>query len=92
VYFCCGDCVPKYKASPAKYRAKLEASYTYQTRCPVSGKKIDPAAYVDLKTGERIYLCCEDCGAKVSKEPEKYAPKLAEQGVNLDLKKLKGGD
>lgn len=92
IYFCCEDCIPKYKASPARYKARLEASYTYQTRCPVSGKRISPTAYVDLKTGQRIYLCCDDCGDKLLAQPEKYAPKLAEQGIRLDLKKLKGGE
>lgn len=90
VHFCCERCISKYQQDPDKYRAKLEASYTYQTRCPVSGDKIDPTAYVDLPSGERIYLCCPGCGEKLLKEPAKYAPKLSEQGVNIDLKKLEG--
>jgi YHS domain-containing protein len=90
VNFCCKDCPPKYGKDPAKYKAKLEASYTYQTKCPVSGDKIDPTAFTDLSTGQRIYLCCAGCGEKLLKDPAKYAPKLAEQGVNVDVKKLKG--
>jgi hypothetical protein len=90
VYFCCKDCIPKYEKDPAKYRAKLEASYTYQTKCPVSGDKIDPTAFTDLPTRQRIYLCCAGCGEKLLNDPAKYAPKLAEQGVNVDVKKLKG--
>jgi YHS domain-containing protein len=87
--FCCQYCPPRYLKDPAKYKAKLEASYTYQTRCPVSGEKINPTAFVDL-AGQRIYLCCKGCSEKLTKDPAKYAPKLAEQGVKLDLKKLAG--
>jgi YHS domain-containing protein len=89
VNFCCKNCPAKYEQDPAKYKAKLEASYTYQTRCPVSGEKIDPAAYVDLTTGQRIYLCCKGCGEQLTKDPAKYTASLAEQGIKLDLKKLK---
>ncbi|MBN2561830.1 MAG: hypothetical protein JXQ75_12965 [Phycisphaerae bacterium] len=89
VSFCCEDCVGKYQQDPAKYRAKLEASYTYQVRCPVMGGKIDPKSYTDLPTGERVYLCCPGCESKLLTDPEKYAPSLAKQGVNIDVKKLK---
>lgn len=87
--FCCQDCPAKYQRNPAKYQAAREAGYTYQTRCPVSEEKIDPTAFVDLGTGQRIYICCPGCGEKLTKNPAKYAPKLEEQGVKLDLKKLK---
>ncbi len=86
IHFCCENCPPKYV--PSRDKAKLEASFTYQTRCPVSGEKIDPTAFVDL-AGRRIYLCCKGCGEKLTKDPAKYASKLAEQGVKLDLKELK---
>jgi YHS domain-containing protein len=86
--FCCKDCPAKYEQNPAKYNGALEAGYTYQTHCPVSGEKIDPTAFVDLETGQRIYLCCKGCGEKLTKDPAKYAPKLEDQGIKLDLKKL----
>ncbi len=88
VSFCCADCVSKYQQDVAKYRAKLEASYTYQVRCPVMGGKIDPGSYTDLPTGERVYFCCQGCETKLLKDPAKYAPKLAEQGVHIDVRKL----
>lgn len=84
VYFCCTRCRAKYAKDPAKYAAKLAASYTYQTRCPVSGDKIDPASYTDLPTGQRVYFCCEDCKKPFMSKLEKYAPKLAEQGIHID--------
>ncbi len=89
VYFCCDDCKGKYENEPARYAAKLEASYTYQTRCPVLGREINPTAFTDLPTGERIYFCCPGCDTKLLADPEKYAPKLEEQGINIDVKKLK---
>jgi YHS domain-containing protein len=89
INFCCKNCPAKYEQNPAQYKAQLEAAYTYQTRCPVSDEKIDPTAYVDLATGQRIYLCCQGCGEKLGKDPAKYAPSLAKQGIRLDLNKLK---
>jgi len=89
VYFCCGGCKGKYDKDPTKYATKLEASYTYQTRCPVMGGEINPTAFTDLPTGERIYFCCPGCDKKLLADPEKYAPKLAAQGINLDVNKLK---
>lgn len=88
VTFCCEKCAAAYEKEPAKYETKLRACFTYQTICPVGGEKIDPTAFVDLPTGERIYTCCKKCGASLLADPAKYAPKLAEQGINLDLKKL----
>lgn len=88
VYFCCEPCVPKYDTEPAKYQAKLEASYTYQTKCPITGEKIKPTVFADLPTGQRVYFCCPGCDKKLLADPEKYAPKLAAQGINLDVKKL----
>lgn len=89
VYFCCADCKAKFADDPAAYHAKLEASYTYQTKCPVMGGDIDPASYSDLPTGERVYFCCKGCDSKLRSDPEKYAPKLAAQGINIDVAKLK---
>ncbi len=89
VYFCCKNCRKKYQADPAKYRAALEGSYTYQTMCPVSDEPIVPGVFTDLPTGQRIYFCCKGCDRKLLKNPEKYAPKLEKQGVYLDVKKLK---
>lgn len=88
VYFCCPKCPDAYKKEPAKYKAKLAASYTYQTKCPVSGEGIDPAAFVDLADGTRVYCCCTKCIEKVKAEPGKYADKLAAQGTHLNMKKL----
>lgn len=88
VYFCCAGCKGKYEKNPSKFAGKVAASYTYQTRCPVTGDEIDPTVYTDLSTGQRIYFCCNGCEGKLLANPEKYAPKLAAQGINIDPAKL----
>ncbi len=89
IYFASADDKKTYEADPAKYAAKLADSYTYQTRCPVSGEEIDPAAFSDLPTGQRIYFCCMDCPKELLADPAKFAPKLAEQGMPIDPKAMK---
>lgn len=88
VYFCCDKCKAAYEADPAKHDAKLEGSYSYQTKCPVMGKGIDAKSFVDLATGQRVYLCCQMCDKKLTATPEKYAANLEAQGVYLDVKRL----
>jgi YHS domain-containing protein len=88
IAFCCKNCVAKYEKDPDAYQGKLADSYTYQTRCPVTGNKIDPAAHGDLPTGERIYYCCKACEPKLVKDPARYRDKLAEQGINIDPKAI----
>ena len=87
IEFCCKDCVSAFEKDPAKYKAKLEASYTYQTKCPVTGEKINPLRFVDLPSGQRVYLCCPGCMPKFKKDPAKYAPQLGAQGIKIEVKK-----
>ncbi len=89
VAFCCGKCRSTFTAAPAKFSAKLAGSYTYQTICPVMGEEIDPESWIDLPTGQRIYLCCPPCGKKLMKNPDKYADKLAAQGMPINVAKIK---
>ncbi len=89
VYFCCADCKSKYEAAPQKYAKRLEAAYTYQTRCPVMGGEIDPEVYTDLPGGKRVYFCCKGCEDKLLSNPQKYARKLAEQGTIIDVDKIR---
>lgn len=92
IAFCTRDCQAKYADHPGAFRAKLADSYTYQTRCPISGERIQPDAFTDLSSGQRIYFCCASCGDKLLKDPAKYAPKLEEQGVRIDPKKVTAAD
>lgn len=87
VYTCCNNCKSRYAANPGKYAAKLAASYTYQTKCPVMGGDINPAVFGDLPSGQRIYYCCANCDKKLQKNPAQYAAKLAEQGIKLTVNK-----
>ncbi len=87
VEFCCKKCVAVYEKDPAKYKSKLAASYTYQTRCPVSGEPIDPTASTKLSTGETVHFCCPKCVGKFKAEPSKYAKALEAQGYLLDVEK-----
>ncbi|MDX2198749.1 MAG: hypothetical protein SF069_07230 [Phycisphaerae bacterium] len=91
IAFCSKACQAKHAEHPGAFKAKLADSYTYQTRCPISGEKIQPNVFVDLSTGQRIYFCCASCGDKLLKDPAKYAPKLQEQGVMIDPKKITPG-
>ena len=89
VSFCCKDCVKAFTANPGKYKAALAASYTYQTTCPVMGGKVSPDASSVLPDGTKVYYCCMGCEKKLLAEPEKYAAKLAAQGINIDPAKIK---
>jgi len=92
IYFCCDNCKAKYEADPAKYKAQLAASYTYQTHCPVKGGEIDPAVSTKLPTGQRVFFCCKGCEGKFLKNPAEYAPKLAAQGYPVDIEKLQAAE
>ncbi len=92
VYFCCKDCPDVYEKNPEKYQGRLLSSYTYQTRCPVMGGKIDPQAFVDLTNGHRVYFCCKGCDEKFLENPAKYMPNLEKQGISFDPDKVKKAD
>jgi len=54
-----------------------------QKTCPVMGGKINKALYFDYQ-GQRIYVCCAGCIAKIKANPDKYIKALEKQGVALD--------
>jgi YHS domain-containing protein len=81
IYFCCDDCKAKYEAEPAKYKANLANSYTYQVKCPVMSKPITPKWSIKLEGGETVYFCCGRCPGPYAKDPERYAPGLTAQGL-----------
>lgn len=89
VYFCCEDCISRFNEAPDKHKKALANSYTYQTKCPVMGGSINPKSFSILPTGEKIYYCCPGCENKLLADPAKYAPKLAAQGIVIDVNKLK---
>ncbi len=91
IYFCCKGCVAKFDKNPKKYAAKLAASYTYQTKCPVMGGDINPAVFSTLPDGRKVYHCCAGCEKPFFKDPAKYVAKLAAQGMKIDPEKIKAG-
>lgn len=89
ISFCCDKCVAKFNKTPAKFAAKLAASYTYQTKCPVSGEAIEPDMSLKTADGKSVYFCCDKCKAKFQKQPAKYVEKLESQGTFIDPDKVK---
>jgi YHS domain-containing protein len=82
VAFCCKNCEGKVKKAeePAKEKlvftkASFQKGFTRQTKCPVSGKPINPEVSVELK-GKKVYFCCPGCPPAFEKDPEKFMAKL----------------
>ena len=70
VYFCCENCLTKYKADPAKYATKanhqlVASGQAKQANCPLSGGKIDESKSVEVK-GAKVYFCCDHCKSKAA--------------------------
>ncbi len=85
VYFCtsCDTCKNLYEADPERYAGALAASYTYQTRCPVTGRKVDPRQSVALaQGGPYVYFCSSRCKDIYEAAPARYTDNLMVQGVN----------
>ncbi len=92
VYVCCKGCVDKYQRDSAKYASGLANSYTYQTRCPVMGKDIDPEVSTTLSTGETIYYCCPGCDKRLRENPAKYNRNLASQDIHVNWAEVRKAD
>ena len=83
VFFCCKDCIAKYKAEAAKFSEKvaaqrkaLEGRPKAQVLCPICQKAADRD--VALESGGKTTLfCSEECMNKYKSEPAKYASALA---------------
>ncbi len=89
ISFCCPMCIKKFKDDPDSFKAKLAASFTYQTKCPVMGGEIDPSVHTTLSNGKKIYFCCKGCEKKLRADPEKYNDALVAQGIQVDWEKEK---
>jgi YHS domain-containing protein len=85
-YFCCEDCVPKFKAEPAKYMkaaAELKAPVGEFLFDPVSGKRIksDKArGTVDFK-GVRYFFASKENLAAFNKDPKKFSTVPAKESL-----------
>ena len=70
LYFCCPECIGKFKADTAKYAAKANlqlvvTGQAQQTACPISGMKTDPK-FVLKVGGVDVAFCCGMCPKKVA--------------------------
>ena len=68
VYFCCGNCPGAFAKDTAKYATKANhqlfaTGQATQTKCPLSGGKLNPDANVEIG-GTKVGFCCEKCEAK----------------------------
>jgi YHS domain-containing protein len=81
VFTCCDRCADSLKEDPKKYEAKIAASYTYQTKCPVSGEPIDPASSLAVgDDGAKVYFCCGKCAGRFEEDPKTFTDSLKSQG------------
>jgi len=82
VAFCCEKCEGKYASASDEDKLKIvfakadfDKGFTRQTKCPVSGKPINPEHFVEYK-GKKVYFCCPNCPAAFQKDPEAFVAKL----------------
>ncbi len=68
-YFCCQQCVARFKADPEKY---LQSAVD-----PVCGMKVEPAnAAAEIEhAGRTYYFCSKHCAEEFNADPAKYAAK-----------------
>ena len=69
VYLCCNDCAEEFSKNTAKYATKANlqlaaTGQTTQTKCPLSGGKLNPDAHSEI-SGVKVTFCCNNCKAKV---------------------------
>jgi len=65
---------PAKPAEEKKDEAK-DAKKAVNTKCPISGKDVDPSVTFDYK-GQAIAFCCKNCCGQFAKEPEKFIGKV----------------
>lgn len=74
-YFCCKNCIEKFKKDYKKPETPLtDLDTANEVICPVMGTKFVPnskSPKAEYK-GKTYYFCCPECVEKFNKEPEKY--------------------
>ncbi len=80
----CGRCPEDTTAATkgAKEKAENSTDVIVQAMCPIHGRTIDKAMYVDFD-GKRIDACGKECVERVAENPAEYVKKLEAQGVTL---------
>ena len=77
---CCPGCQQKLKALKGDKKlaavfASLKKGFTLQSRCPVSGKPIDPARSLTYQK-RKVWFCCPKCPRTFLADPKKYLARL----------------
>ena len=86
VAFCCDDCKASFLKDPKPHLARLEQfakpppgnlglARPINTKCPVSGKDVDPAK-TSMHDGKVLAFCCDKCKAKFDQDPQPFLAKL----------------
>jgi hypothetical protein len=66
--------------------ANKENKAEYQTKCPVTGRKINKVVYFEYK-GVKIYACCRGCIPTIKDKPGKFLQHLKNEKIKLDKTK-----
>ncbi len=84
VYFCCEDCIKKYKANPVKYAGKAAAQRSalatrpkVQLTCPITRRPANPKVFTE-SDGRKVYFCSQGCISRYQEDPQKYQAALAD--------------
>ena len=92
--FCCGKCISKFKADPAKFAKEYETKVVaaqkpgYKaTTCPISGKPLGDGAVDVVVNGQLVRTCCGGCVGAVKADPKAAIAKVAAPAKAADPKK-----
>lgn len=78
VYFCCEDCVAKFKAKMADPNSDLNTKANHQlvvtgqfeqAVCPLTGKAINPEMTAEI-AGAKVSFCCSSCLSTIQSQPD----------------------
>ena len=81
--FCCGKCVNKFKADPARFAKAYESAvvaaqkpaYAAKT-CPISGKPLGDGAVDVVVNARLVRTCCPGCVGAVKADPKAAFAKI----------------
>lgn len=79
VAFCCDGCKGKAEKDSdalALLFGAFDKGFTTQTKCPLSGKDINPEVAAVEHEGKKVYFCCPGCPDGFKAEPAKFTAKL----------------
>lgn len=80
---CCGKCVRKFNADPAKWSAAYEKAVIAKqkpgykaTTCPISGKPLGDGAVDVVVNGRLVRACCKGCVGPIKADPKAAFEKI----------------